>query len=232
MKNLDLRFRVRRPDGGVSFIWRAWSWRNDVYLALRSMARIEKMSFHESGVCRSAFTRTFANSRGSPRTRSNRVTAHWRRPATPARGTERGAPVAVITIPSDSLGKSVEPSPKSYKLIQWIDAAPKGYATELMCMFTRETEERVLEVFAASGDRDLVSFTTLPNGEAFLICRSESPYRSEYFQIPGNKDVPDLIFTTRDLPRRGEPVRFLGGPPPKDGEPIRLWELGGAKLPR
>lgn len=43
---LDLRFGIRRHDGFVSNIWRAWATApGDVYLATRSMAGITKYSY-------------------------------------------------------------------------------------------------------------------------------------------------------------------------------------------
>lgn len=70
-KNIaDLRFAIKNSSGLVSSIWRLWATRHgDVYLATRSMAKIEKFSFHKSGICRSAFT----NEHGTPQTMTDRV---------------------------------------------------------------------------------------------------------------------------------------------------------------
>lgn len=57
---MPLRFAVGTHDGPRTAVWRAWKHGNaeksDVFLAARSLAGILKISFHESGEIRDAFT--------------------------------------------------------------------------------------------------------------------------------------------------------------------------------
>jgi hypothetical protein len=51
-----IRFQVVASDGRWSDVWRVWNSRNDVYVAPRTKGGEFKISLHESGKWRLAFT--------------------------------------------------------------------------------------------------------------------------------------------------------------------------------
>ena len=55
-----LRFQVTAADGRCSDVWRAWNDGNNVYLAPRMKGGEFKISLHESGKWRFAFTKQYA----------------------------------------------------------------------------------------------------------------------------------------------------------------------------
>jgi len=59
-----LRFQVTAADGRCSDVWRAWSDGNNVYLAPRMKGGEFKISLHESGKWRFAFTKEYAELMG------------------------------------------------------------------------------------------------------------------------------------------------------------------------
>lgn len=50
----EIRFAVGTRQHLVSSVWRLWGHGNNLYLAARTLARMMKTSFHESGICRIA----------------------------------------------------------------------------------------------------------------------------------------------------------------------------------
>jgi len=221
-KNLaDLRFAIRNASGQVSCIWRLWATRHgDVYLAARNMAKIEKYSFHKSGVCRSAFTSEY----GAPKTMTDRAMFKWRRLSTPAAGESRGSRVAWIAFPTDYLSS---PSGLVVKDVAWIEAAPAGGATYIEVVFTRESPERVHRAFRERQERDVLTYLRLPSEEALFVCSYHADWENKDLRMPGEGKVADLVFSSRDPHDTGRPVRIRFGPAPCDGDALVLQELGG-----
>jgi hypothetical protein len=73
--DLSIRVAVGNSTGPRSSVWRIWTNKNEVYAAHRTLAHIEKLSFHSSGICRRAFT----NEQGTTTTMTDRVIDKWRR---------------------------------------------------------------------------------------------------------------------------------------------------------
>lgn len=159
-KNLaDLRFAVRSPSGQVSSIWRLWATRHgDVYLASRTMAKIEKFSFHKSGICRSAFT----NEHGTPKTMNDRAMFKWKRQPTPATGEGKASRVAWVAFPTDYLSRNADPSVE----VSWIEAAAPGGATYVELAFTSESRDFIETAFGQRQERKLLLYVNLPGDEA------------------------------------------------------------------
>ncbi len=102
-KNLyDARLCVRRDDGYVSNLWRLWITREgDVYATTQGMGGIEKYSFHQSGICRSAFTKEH----GTPDTMTDRLIFKWKRSDIPPESTGKASRVAWIAFPTSYLSR-------------------------------------------------------------------------------------------------------------------------------
>src|SRR6266508_4520912 len=64
-KRSQVRFAVGSPSGPRASVWRLWTQRSDVYMAVRSIGGIQKVSLHEDGNCFLAFTREHV-AQGSP----------------------------------------------------------------------------------------------------------------------------------------------------------------------
>lgn len=225
-KNLaDLRFAIKSSSGQVSSIWRLWATRHgDVYLATRSMAKIEKYSFHKSGICRSAFT----NEHGTPQTMTDRAMFKWKRLSTPSAGEGRASRVAWLGFPTDYLS---QPSALGVEGVTWIDAAPAGGATYVEFAFTRESQESIEVAFRERHERKLLAYVELPSYEAFFGSYYHADWENKYLNVPGNGEVSDLVFSPRDPHDTGRPIRICFGPAPSDGDALILQELGGYPIP-
>ena len=222
-KNLyNLRFAIKREDGYISNVWRLWiKLSGDVYLTTRAMSGIEKYSFHQSGICRSAFTKEH----GAPAIMSDRAMFKWTRATTPPINSGKASRVAWIAFPTDFLSRTTEMSGKE---ILWVSAAPSGGATYIELCYTLEAENTIMAVFQSNG-RNLVSYTRLPSGEAFFISYYYSDWENNDIRSPTVKGsvFPNLLFSPNDTRDTGRPVRIRFGPAPKDGDALILQELGG-----
>jgi hypothetical protein len=221
-KNLfDLRLAIRRRDGFISSIWRAWGTTpGDVYLATRSMAGIAKYSFHSSRICRSAFTRET----GAPPTLTNRALFKWRRAVTPPAGLGRAVRAAWIAFPTDFLSR---PRNLPSRPTTWIPAAPPGAATYLELSYTAEPEDTVRRLVAVVGCRHLVLYQALSHDEAVFVAYWHADWENRDLTIPGDGKVADLLFTANDHLETGRPIRLTIAWPPADGDPVHIKELGG-----
>ena len=225
-KNLiDLRFAIRSSLGQVSSIWRLWATRHgDVYLATRTMSKIEKYSFHKSGICRSAFT----NEHGAPQTMTDRAMFKWKRLATPATGDGKASRVAWLGFPTDYLSKT---SDSSVVGVTWVEAAPTGGATYIEFAFTRESLESIEKAFCERQERNLLAYVELSSDEGFLGSYYHADWENKDLNIPGNGEVADLVFSQHDPYDTGKPIRIRFGAAPSDGDALVLQELGGYPIP-
>ena len=155
---------------------------------------------------------------------SDRVIVKWKRAETPPQGSRRGACVAKIAVPTDFLSV---PTKRVEKTVKWIPPAPAHGATLLDLIFTNETKETVIDAFAREGERNLVDFATLPNGENIAIISCHIQWENRDLKIPSDGKVNDLLFSAFDPGCTGRPIRIVLHPTPKDGDAIMIQELGG-----
>ncbi len=221
----DLRFVIQRTDGYCSSQWRLWvTEAGDVYLAVRGMGGIVKYSFHQSGICRSAFTKEH----GTPPTMQDRAIFKWTRAVTPERGNDGASRVVWLAFPTDFLSRISQPL-KAKTLC--IPAAPAGGATYLDLCYTLESESSILASFATNGRR-LHAYVPLPSGESFIMDSYNADWENEALRSPpaAGSVFPELLFSDKDPENTGRPIRIRFGPAPKDGDALVLKELGGYKL--
>lgn len=222
----DLRFIVQRADGYCSSPWRLWvTAPGDVYLAVRGMGGIEKYSFHQSGICRSAFTKEH----GVPSTMKDRAIFKWVRAKTPFQGSGRASRIVWMAFPTDFLSRPSHPVPAKTLCIQ---AAPAGDATFIELAFTFESQNSVVSAFGTNGRR-LHAYLPLPSGEALIVDSYCADWTNDELRSPPapGSVFPELLFSHKDPEGTGRPVRIRFGPAPKDGDALVLQELGGYKLP-
>jgi hypothetical protein len=196
---VNFRLAVGEPGGPRSNIWRGFSKGNDVYLTTPGMAGIEKFSFHASGICRRAFTEQEGPADGE----TDRVLYRWER-VVPA---PAGGIVQVLTarFPSDYLSTALTPARKA---VAWLLPASRGNVTLVDFAFSGAGEEATRAMAETTG-RTIVSYTDLPNGEAFVVTSMHHQWNGESFTIPGMLDQPgQYVVAKSDPSNSGRPTRF------------------------
>jgi hypothetical protein len=221
---VDLRFAVRSHSGQISSVWRLWATRHgDVYLATRNMAKIEKFSFHKSGICRSAFT----GEHGTPETMTDRAMFKWKRLPTPEAGEGKASRVAWLAFPTDYLSRRADHPVE----INWIEAAPPGGATYVELAFTSESRDFIEEAFSQRQERRLLLYANLLVGESVYLSYYHSDWENGDLKVPGDGKVSDLVFSASDPYETGRPIRIRLCTTPSDGDALVMRELGGYAVP-
>ena len=177
---LIVRFAAGDPEGARSAIWRLWTSRNksDVYVSAWALTSVLKVSFHESGDWRHAFTDTRGMKYVPPG--RDRAIARWERPADFAPGMTKAfeivIPASEVTKPA-YLGwdKDVHPG-YAGKQVVWVPSPPGGYAAHFTVLFSSA------EVTAATlpgwpgrnsmGTR-LIAYSHLPNSQTVWLVAFE-----------------------------------------------------------
>ena len=118
---LNERFAVGALAGPRSSIWRLFSTGSDVYLT-SSKGGVEKISFHQSRICR----RAFISEHGTPPGMSDRVIETWKRNRTPPSGSNLAICVFELLFPTDYLSTAFDPTAKR---VTWITPAPLHMST-------------------------------------------------------------------------------------------------------
>jgi hypothetical protein len=140
---LTVRFAVGDPEGARSAVWRLWTsrTRSDVYVSAWALTSVLKVSLHESGRWRHAFTAEYT-SRGTPFVRpgQDRAGDRWDRPPEFAPGVTRAfeimVPSAEVTKPPYlEWDRDFRPEYADKEII-WLPPAPEGYATHFTVLFT------------------------------------------------------------------------------------------------
>lgn len=220
---LDLRLGVRSAHGHVSLVWRLFATKKgDVYFAVRTMAGVMKYSFHQSGICRSAFTAEH----GKPSALSDRAMYKWNRAAIQPLGRGRLSRVLLLAFPTDFLSR-----PRAADLdkgVTWMEAAPTGGATYLSISFTAEAQSAVEAAYSSNGTR-LLSCTALSQMN-LLVDYYHADWQNEDLTIPGEGKTSDLLFSASDPHNTGRPIRLVFGAKPNDGDALHIRELGGYPL--
>jgi hypothetical protein len=136
-EELVARFGVGTTEGPRSAVWRLWVGKgtSDVYIAARAHGGDYKVSLHESGVWRFAFTDVYRRRRSSSGA-EDRVIERWNRPP-PIEGI---TPAFMIVVPSGEVGLprhplTTEKAKKYTKGVTWVPPAPEGFATYFMVMY-------------------------------------------------------------------------------------------------
>ena len=216
---LDLRFAIVDSSGARSSVWRIWSHKDEVYAAKRSMAHIQKFSFHSSGICRDAFTAE----RGVPETLSDRAMTKWRRAVTPERGKANVSAVLRVAFPTDFLSSAPDPESKPFKAIT---AAPSGMAVAVTIVFSHDP---VAELRRTCNDLGInVLGAVALAGETAAVISQHINWETEDFWMPASHGRNhDLIFAKEDA--TGRPIRLFRLLQPKDGDCLFIEEIGGHK---
>jgi hypothetical protein len=94
--------------------------------------------------------------------------------------------------------------------------------------FTREDALAVQWHFAMRGQRSLIDFMPLPNGEHFVVCAHYDRWENRNILMPASHhEKRDLMFSAHDPNGTGRPIRLFLSNNPKDGDYLKGQELGG-----
>jgi hypothetical protein len=136
-EQLVARFAVGIEDGPRSAVWRLWTQKgkSDVYnIAARAQGGHFKVSLHESGEWRFAFTKEHWKGRASTGG-EDRVIERWRRPPS-VEGVTRAF---TVIVPSGEIGLPRHPltgkAKKYTKNVTWVPPASEGFATHFVVMY-------------------------------------------------------------------------------------------------
>lgn len=225
---LDLRFGVKRPDGYISTVWRLYATRNgDVYLS-SSLRGVVKYSFHQSGICRNAFTNEHIEKHGMPKSMTDRAMSKWRRNPTPLNSNEASM-VAMIAFPTDFLSREQKTERKK---VTWVDAAPSGRATYFELAYTSGSENKIRSLLSSGENRKLLKYGRLSDNEALIAMYYHGDWENKDINSPASDEsiFPNLLFSSNDPDDTGRPIRIVIESIPKDGDALIMQELGGYKL--
>jgi hypothetical protein len=134
-----LRFQVSAADGRCSDVWRVWNIKNDVYLAPRSKGGEFKISLHQSGVWRLAFTGEYTNLMRKLGTwTSDRKVESLNRPPEHAKGFTRAIrlyfPDSELRVPpqqpSGPVARIPGPSKDGVRIADFVLTSPKSRFTQ------------------------------------------------------------------------------------------------------
>ena len=221
---MNIRFSIGQPNHSTSSVWKLWSKRSDVYLLQRNMGKVQKFSFHESGICRWA--------QNKPRDDgTDRVILKWNRNPIPPSGAGEGAKLIELVFPTSHLS-----SPQiQNRPIKWVTPAPLGYATAVEVILTKESQQTVEKAFAANNQRKILDFEKLDDGSYLVISYFQVFCGPVAFSVPDIPDLPGRAFGKLDFPETdennsGRPIRMLIAKEMPLGDHPVFWELGGFKV--
>ena len=201
-KGFVFRFAVGSEHGPRGSMWRLWSNQNEVYLAHADRGKIEKLSFHKSGICRRAFTNEYP----TPNTLPDRLMQRWQRVPGQTPSTENFSYAAALVFPTDFLSTTLEPSTK--KEITWITPAPEHESVVVAFFFTREDEVDIKRVLTEEG-KTFIGSAILPNGETFVMSGHVERFEGQEMLIPASHgSLHDMVISRSDPEATGRPVRF------------------------
>lgn len=136
-----VRFGVGDPNGLQSGVWRIWadSGKSDVYVAIRTIAGISKISLHSTGECNVSLTKQeiakrpeIVNSLGG-----TRHLDQWNRPL--HTGSLLSIPLRIRFLESELRARLVEKP--EHEETMWLPAPPSDHALDVVCIFTSQSFE-------------------------------------------------------------------------------------------
>lgn len=170
--NNIIRFQVTAPDGRCSDVWRGWSVGNDVYLAPRVKGGEFKISLHQSGKWRLAFTREYAElMRGLGTWDVDRCVEALDRPPEHATGFARAV---WMYFPDSELRVPKTAQQKSRAVVQ-VPGPPSGGIRVVNFIFTtsRSRFTQTDPPPGASWGPEALAGRRLPNGETLWVVHFE-----------------------------------------------------------
>ena len=174
---IQTRFAIGSPTGLRSAVWRAWPHTNrakaDVFLAPRSLVKILKLSFHESGEIRDAFTSRFALQTHDPLTPGGgRARLVWKRTDYTSTGVAR---LYQVCFPHSELRQWPLDPDLNPADVSWIPLREDRDATFVELVLTRPGIEELELLNFEAATTGPVAHWYLPTRENFLILPRTGP---------------------------------------------------------
>ena len=163
----EIRFAVGEPGGSQSAVWLIFTrgGESDIYVANQYVAGLLKVSLHESGVWRLAFTREYATAlQASGASTLDRAQETWMRPAERVRGWTHAMS---IVVPVADLWKPDPPIDLSPE-IKWRPAPLPGMESHFLILL-----ERGNGYVDRRPTGDVVAVMQLPNGENLWVIATD-----------------------------------------------------------
>jgi hypothetical protein len=165
---LTFRFGVRDPAGLQSGVWRVWTdpGKSDVYVAIRTIAGISKISLHATGTCNASLTSQAVknDSTIAERLGGSRHLDQWNRPM--HTGALLSIPLRIRFLTSELRMRIGSEVPE--KKVVWLPAPPSDHAVDVVCNFTSQVFKSGKWPWRDEGGALLAS-AELQNGEAFWL---------------------------------------------------------------
>lgn len=217
--NFKIRLGVGIAEGRHSAEWAIFSTGNELYACHRTSGHIEKFSFHSSCICR----RAYVDGRRLPSTMSDRVLHKWIRAETPHVGASQAVAVLTVVFPEGHLTPDLLGS--SSRTV-WLPTPKKGQASVMQLLFTRETEYDVVRLL---GERHVVAYHRLPNGEAVVVRNWVSEFEERDLIVEASRgEGRDLVLPSGFEGGIRRSVSFTTYAQPDE---MRCIELSGYWLP-
>lgn len=228
----NFRFAVGNSSRGFSSTWTAFGNAGDYYIGARPSMGSIKVSLHASGICRIALTdkQYIELEKEGLHQPADRALLKWRRAKTPEIG---AAHVASVIFPTDYLSLKDEPKSRHKKPLFIFDPAAPGRAVEFGFFYSWEDEASMEERYAKIGKT--IVCTTLDSGEHVTVVaritgfdRACLPSQEQADKAPGNILSKEVLNIERELSQ----LTATFWNEPKDGETLKLVEIGGMSLRR
>lgn len=190
------------------------------------MGKIQKFSFHESGICRWAQNKPNVDG-------TDRVILKWIRNPIPSAGLGQATKLLELVFPTSHLSfPQVQNKP-----VKWIHPAPLGYATVVEVILTGESFQYTEAAFASNGQREILAFDQLNPALNLLLARHQTICGSVSLKVPDDANLVGKVFEELDFPEidttnSGRPIRMLISKKEEPGDCPVFWELGGFKVGR
>jgi hypothetical protein len=220
-RNPRLRVAIGEPDNRRSNLWRIAVRKSDVYVSSGGAAPA-KFSFHESGICRDAFTGEF----GTPPGMQDRVMKRWKRGEIPSPNSGKACSVLELVFPTDFLSTELDVPSKE---IFWVDAAGAGGSRCIEMLFSADAPD-VTEPLIQQAGRIPIAAVRLENGLWFYMTSHEIAFAGQEMRIPaaGNRKF-DFLITRQHSPSTPRSTRILMMNDPGDGDKMVAWEYGAIR---
>lgn len=186
------------------------AYKSDVYVICGGAAPA-KFSFHESGICRDAFTKEF----GAPPGMQDRVMTRWNRADIPPPNMGRACSVLEVAFPTDFLSTGMEVPPKP---TYWLEAAAPGQSKCVELFFSSDGPE-VVEALLQPAQRTAIAALPLENRSWFYVTSHTIDFPGQEMRIPavGNRKC-DFLIKRQGVSPSSRSVRILVMNSPGDGD--------------
>jgi hypothetical protein len=197
-----LRITVGVPSGLQSGTWRFWITKSDVYVSMRAVTRLLKVSLHSGGQCNFAFTKELSESLGGDHAfpdESRRVDT-WRRTPFVREGLE--IPLQLHFPTSELRPSAASPTARAH---EWIPPAADGFSRVLLLAYGPDLTH-LGHVAPQLQDGRVIAAARLPDGQDVHLLCSEIQTEGTVYRAIVQKRA--LVQSNHPRLRLGDPVSY------------------------